>query len=311
MSTQAELQHIEGLLDYLDKLRDATTGARQTLAELVVESSKTSQIVPPTNSEGSANSNSTTSSRCSDGNPLEQPVRSSRKRGCPSMRLPTPLPACRNLSCNSSDVVEDAGAGSVVCIQCGLIQSSYVFENADTVAVYHGGASRIVVHRYSRIAILRAILLSLQGETRLVLSPEEQSKITTHFLKEGPPESAITIKRSIRVLGLSPRLTHHATTMWFQLYGGLPAQPPSEYEIREVLRLFHALENVWDRLPLASFVRNGRKKFLSLPLAWKVLCEDLGYHNLGSIMDELQIKNKKNRDAQTHTLSILLQMSRK
>jgi len=297
--------YIEALLDNLDNLKT-------NVQDLLLQAPGVNQDVrismtfvsPP-----STNNTSTSSCTLSDGNVPLRSERSSNKQRCPSARAYSSLPPCRSPSCNSSDIHEDAAQGCVVCFQCGLIQSSYVFENASTDAVFHGGTSRIAVHHYSRIAILRGILLSLQGETRLVLHQKEKELLQSYFPEGDPPKNAIAIKKAIRALHLPYRLVHHATTIWYELWRG-PTPNPSEKEIREVLRLFRALENEWDRLPLAGSIRNGRRKFLSLPLTWKFLCNELEYPALGEIMDELQIKNEKNRQRQLATLNILLTMSR-
>lgn len=303
-SNQTDLAHIELLLDVMHMAKDHNWTLPQFIE--IVEKQKTWMTSQPKTS--GANSNS--SSICSDGNGPVSLIPSYPKARCPSALRQTSMPPCKNPSCNSLDVEEDAGAGSVVCTQCGLIQVTSVFENATTYAVFHGGVSRTAAHRYSRIPILRGILLSLQGETRVVLEDGEKEMLLSFFQGGAPPANAIMVKRAIRMLDLPRRLMHHATTIWYQLWRGFTPNP-SEKEIRQVLRLFHALENVWDRLPLASFVRKGRKKFLSFPVTWKFLCEELNLESLGSIMDELQIKNKKNITAQRKTLSILLSMSRK
>jgi transcription initiation factor TFIIIB Brf1 subunit/transcription initiation factor TFIIB len=300
----AEEIEIEMLLDNLDDLKNGlVTLLPRSVTNLTMTISMKSQPLSPS-------STSQTSSVSSDGKDPLPSKKSLIKRGCPSAQNQTPPQMCRNLSCKSLDVVEDADQGCVVCIQCGLIQTSSVFENASTDAVFHGGVSRIVVHRYSRIAILRGILLSLQGETRLVLDHEQTEKLRSFFPTGEPPENAIAVKRAIRILHLPRKLTHHATTIWFRLWQGHTPNP-SESEIRDVLHLFRALENVWDRLPLENFVRNHRKKFLSLPLTWKFLCEKLHFDELGTIMDELQIKNNKNAQKQRYTLETLFVMSKK
>lgn len=252
---------------------------------------------------------STLSSLSSDLKDLQQSKDTLRKQDLQPHRT-HPTRKCLNPSCNSSDLNEDVDGGSVVCFQCGMIRDSSVFENAGTDAVFHTGVSRIVVHRYSRIVVVRGVLRSLQGETQVLLKPEEVILLSSYFQKGENPQNARTIKRAIRILKLPKRLMYHATTILSQLWQN-HTPSLSEFEIREVLLRFRALENAWDRAPLESLLRGGRKKFLSLPLVWKYLCEKLEFPALGSVMDELQIKNKRNREKQTIKLEQLMRLIEK
>lgn len=251
--------------------------------------------------------NSTLSSLSSALKDLQQSKDISQKQDLQPLKNP-PKRTCSNPSCNSSDLNVDADGGSVVCFQCGMIRDSSVFEDASTAAVFHTGVSRIVVHRYSRIVVVRGVLRSLQGETQVSLKPEELILLSSYFPKGEKPRSALIIKRAIRILKLPKRLMYHATTILSQLWQN-PTPSLSEHEIREVLLRFRALENAWDRAPLESSIREGRKKFLSLPLVWKFLCNKLGYVNLGLVMEELQIKNRKNREKQTAKLQRLIYLT--
>lgn len=225
--------------------------------------------------------------------------------------MQNPLPPCRNPSCNSSDVIEDAGGGCVVCTQCGLIQVSSVFENAATNAAYYEGVSRIVVHRYSRIVIIRGILKSLQGETRVDFTSPELITLQQSFPIDEPPKDTTQIKRAIQRLKLPCRLLRHSATILEHLWN-IPSKIPlpSESEIRDALALFRALENVWDRAPLGGSVRKGRKKFISMPLAWKFVCSKLGFETLSHLMEAGEIKNQKNKAGQEATLADLFRLSR-
>lgn len=205
------------------------------------------------------------------------------------------LPPCKGASCGSSDVIEDVNAGSVVCIQCGLIQSMSVFESARTGAIFHEGVGRTVGHRYSRIAYLRGVLKSLCGETRLELSPEESTTLRSYFPSDAKQPTGLQMRRAIKKLKLPPKYLYHAHTIAFQLYRTVTPNP-SEQEIRDVLRLFRVLESAWDRLPLAGSVRKGRKKFLSYPVVWNQLCLQLGFVTLSTLLPPL--RNEKVRDKQ-------------
>lgn len=221
-----------------------------------------------------------TSSTSSDGPDLQSATPLSKRLVLPPLRYDR-MPPCRGPSCLSSDVMEDVTEGCVVCLACGLIQSMCVLENASIDAIYHEGVSRYVVHRYSRIARLRGCLRSLQGETKCVLAPEEKESLLLYFQKEGnPAPTGFQVKKALSRLKFSPRLQYHAHTIAYWLFRSRTLNP-SEREIREVLRLFRALENAWDRLPLAGSIRKGKKKFLSVPVVWHELCSQLGFHELG------------------------------
>lgn len=214
------------------------------------------------------------------------------------------LPPCRGVGCGSPDVIEDVSAGSVVCIQCGLIQSTCVFESASTNAIFHQGVSRTVAHRYSRLPYLLGCLKSLQGETRIELDPFHIWLLRFSFRNdENPRPSGFLIKKTIQRLKLPKRLLYHAHTIAYLLFNH-PTPNPSDQEIRNVCRLFRVLESAWDRSPLGGSIRKGRKKFLSYPLVWSVLCEQLGYADLAKIMPIL--RNKKLIRKQLETFNLLV-----
>src|SRR5204863_5092846 len=81
-----------------------------------------------------------------------------RRRGSPNQSNPLPpLPKCKNIRCNSPDTIEDVTEGCVVCVACGMIQSTSVMETAVTNAQFHEGVSRFAVHRYSRWIYLHSM----------------------------------------------------------------------------------------------------------------------------------------------------------
>jgi hypothetical protein len=212
---------------------------------------------------------------------------SSKKLALPPQRTTGKLPACRGLGCGSLDVIEDVSGGSVVCTQCGLIQATSVFENASTSAIYHEGVSRIVVHHYSRLPYLRSCLKSLQGETHIELLPRQAELLLEFFQNAAPPPTGHQVKKAISSLHLPRKLLYHAHSIAFMLFQS-PTPNPSEQEIRDVCRLFRVLESAWDRLPLGGSIRNGRKKFLSYPLVWALLCQQLGFLELANIFPPLK-----------------------
>jgi hypothetical protein len=227
-------------------------------------------------------------SSASSGTPDPQSVlRSSKKLVLPLPRSGS-LPPCKGVGCGSLDVIEDVTAGSVVCTQCGLIQSTSVFESARTDAIFHQGVSRIVVHRYSRIPYLRGCLKSLCGETQIDLSPEASQALRSFFLNVDHP-SGFLVKKAIVRLKLPKRLLYHAHTIAFQLFRSSTPNP-SGAAVTEVFRLFRVLESAWDRSPLGGSIRKGRKKFLSYPLVWNQLCLQLGFCDMADIMPPLRNK---------------------
>lgn len=246
------------------------------------------------NYESMRDDSSTNSSPSSETPDLPGASRLSKKLVLPPQRYAS-LPPCKGAGCGSPDVIEDVSAGSVVCTQCGLIQSMYVFESARTSAIFHEGVSRTVGHRYSRIAYLRGVLKSLQGDTHIELLQQEMETLRLYFLNVAPPPNGFAIKKAILHLKLPPKLLYHAHSIAFRLFRA-PTPNPSEGEIRDVLRLFRVLENAWDRLPLGSSVRKGRKKFLAYTVVWEQLCIQLGFSSMANLLPPL--KNKKLREKQ-------------
>lgn len=226
----------------------------------------------------------------------------------PAVFSPRPLTGsllpCLDPGCGSLDVIEDVSSGSVVCIQCGLIQATSVFETALTNAQYHEGVSRIAVRRYSRVVYLRSVLRSMCGETLLVFPPGSEQSLRSYFQNDENRQkmSAADVKSAIKKLKLPRRLIFHAQRIAFLLFK-TDCPNPSEQEIRDVCARFHGLENAWDRLPLASSLRKGRKKFLSLPVVWEALCSQLKLPHLASLIPPA--KNLKLRKKQLLILNEL------
>ena len=196
---------------------------------------------------------------------------------------------CKKTGCNSTEIIEDVNEGFVVCTQCGMIQAMFVFENAGTDAIYHEGVSRIAVHRYSRIVYLRGILKSFSGETRLTFDPGDPAMILWFFQKEenaNLPENITSVKLALKWMNLPLRYVYHASTIAWLLWK-TPLPLPDAEKVREIFRLFRALENVWDREPLAGSIRKGRKKFPSYPLTWRFICEVQGHEELRDLVPGL------------------------
>lgn len=206
--------------------------------------------------------------------------------------------SCVNVKCQASDsdFIVDANGGSVVCIQCGMIQCIGVLESAPIDVDSSNGASVTVVHRYSRIAYVRGLLTSIEGETKLTLTQEEKNKIR-HYIKVHTATGSINdvdaqvIKQAVRRMGLRKCLCYHAHTIAFQLYR-VTHEPPNETEIRIVLRRFRALENEWDKAPKHGPLRRGLKKFPYIPFIWKKICEDEGFYELAGLIHATESKKR-------------------
>lgn len=232
---------------------------------------------------------------CSDTSRPGPPPKRRRKEQHPQF---ISVRACVNAKCQASDsdFIVDANGGSVVCIQCGMIQCIGVLESAPTDVDSSSGASITVVHRYSRIAYVRGLLTSIEGETKLALTQEEKDKIR-HYIKVHTATGSINdvdaqvIKQAVRRMGLRKCLCYHAHTIAFQLYR-VSHKPPSETEIRVVLRRFRALENEWDKAPKQGPLRRGLKKFPYIPFIWKRICEDEGFYELAGLIYATESKKR-------------------
>lgn len=279
---QAQMAHIENLLDHYETFRQ--------------EPCPTSSISSPKPPVVSADK--------------PWPKRDWTRKQSTSIRTPSVEMICKRPGCNSTEIIEDVNEGSVVCIQCGMIQSMSVFESADTNAIYHEGVSRTVVHRYSRIVYLRAILLGLQGETRVDLDLEEWITLQLYFQQEdtqSAPKNAALVKKAIRHLKLPYRLMRHAHTLAWQLWKiSLPNLDVQE--TRDVFRQFRVFENAWDREPLGSSIRKGRKKFPSYSVVWNYCCLELKYVHLVDLLPPLH--NPKLRDSQMTLIKQLVHKNR-
>ena len=192
---------------------------------------------------------------------------------------------CPNNECGGTDkdFIVDANGGSVVCILCGMIQDTAVLDSAPMFANSEATSSVHVVHRYSRIAYVRGLLKSIEGETKVELTTRELNSvrhfITNHSNVRGGENShnelVRQIKRAVVRMKLRKCLIYHAHTIAFRLFKSyLPAH--NETQIRVALRRFRSLENEWDKSPRNGPLRNGTKKFPSIPWMWQKICLELG-----------------------------------
>lgn len=256
----------------------------ESLLDLLMEARSQLQTTSSTTTTTTATSTSTPLSLLSDLASNKSKKSKKRKKEDHPMWIGGPTArTCINKKCATADpldLIVDANGGSVVCIQCGTIQTTSVLESAPTFADFQDGrSSATVVHRYSRIAYLRGLLTSIDGETNVELTSEETKAILHHVRVHGKSGDGTTdfvraIKRAVGRMRLRRCLCYHAYTIAFRLFG-VTHPPPSETDIRKVLTRFRALENEWDRAPRNGQLRNGVKKFPSLPWMWQRICRDM------------------------------------
>ena len=216
---------------------------------------------------------------------IPKPENPKKRRGCPGAlcRPRADLPPCR--SCASREVVEDVNEGSVVCIQCGMIQGMHVGEDAVTDAKFHEGVSRIVVHRYSRMAYLRWILLSHFGETTLKMDTAQEEAIR-QFCRGIPRVFPKHVQVAVRQLRLPRRFMRHAPAICQRLFPESRHNPvhPSADELDAIFRRFREYENVWENAGSAKF-KQGKRSFPGQRIVWRFLCLELGFYHLSSMFE--------------------------
>ncbi len=217
-----------------------------------------------------------------------------RRRGSPNQVLETSsLPPCRNPKgeCGLGTTIEDVREGSVVCIQCGLIQALSIFENATTSAIFHSGVSRIVVHHYSRIVHWAENIASLQGETKLTITESELTTLRTFCLAE---ESRIgvgvrAVREALHRKVIPYRFLRHANTLAFTLWPDKVKLPSlSDQDVRAVLQRLRRYEDVWQR-EISGKSRFKRKNFPAFRFMWPVIVEDLGLTHLQDMVSPLVV----------------------
>jgi len=181
--------------------------------------------------------------------------------------------------------------GCVVCIQCGMIQSGSITEDAFTGAVVcHNGVSPYVVHRYSRWVYMKSILQSAQGLTAVEVDPLHRTQIQ-EFCKQKDSLDATGVKMAIRILKLPYRLMRHAVTIACELWPDLHKHTVviSDREMHALCRSFRGYENAWDRSG-SDVCRANRRAFLNYRQLFREMCKDLGYTHLLDVFRPMRTK---------------------
>ena len=189
-------------------------------------------------------------------NPAAIP-RVKRRRIAPASVIFRELPACRE--CKSLDVIEDVKQGSIVCTDCGLVQSHYIFT---TTFKDRENCSLRTVHRYSRIVYFKSLLKAMMGETSPDLTKSDIDKICK---KLTTPVTPASIHVALKQCGLQ-RLSRHKVTLASVFGGYKGALVIDSADFRELLRLFRHVEVEFDK------TKRKRRIFLSYPYLFYQLC---------------------------------------
>jgi hypothetical protein len=227
-----------------------------------------------------------------------KPPTPKRKRGVPDAMLYRPAPLCEECK---GETWEDVMGGCVVCMECGLIQPFAVHvpdAHINTSGTIEWHTTRRVVHRYSRLVYFRSLLMGLQGETTPTLTDQELSQIksTCSELTSNRSNKNATskdVRIAIRANELPRRHMRHAVQIAFFVSRkeSVSLDLTGEQQ-RKFMRLFRALECVWDHDPR---VRCGRVYFMSYSFLITQMCKLFGVTSHSPSL----IKNKKSTMIQT------------
>lgn len=214
-----------------------------------------------------------------------QPPPAKRRRESPFLgRVSGNLPPCRNPECGLDMTIEDVAEGSVVCIQCGMIQSTVVL--VDDVGTAMSGPvinyACFVAHRYSRIVYWHANMMSIQGDTNPMLREGELQSLQLFFQNDGKllKPGVAAIQEAVRKKIVPYRLRRHAPNLAWRLW---PKECPvlpvlSDEEVRSILQQLRRYESVWDKK--ISGKNTGSVKYFPFRFLWGVVCTQLGYPHL-------------------------------
>lgn len=207
-----------------------------------------------------------------------------RMRGAPSVVLFIPLPLCQE--CNA-ETFEDVNAGHVVCTTCGLIGSFDVMRSDVCIGANglkcDASAGRAVVHRYSRLVYLRAVLSAMRGDTDPVVSEEDVKKMynTARDFAQSGVLTIASVRAAIHHEKMPKRYLRNCPRI-LALMGkqtGHPYAAPECLNGEDVIRLlraFRAVECEWDRKRRLTGNVNGRVNFMSYTYVIKRICQSLG-----------------------------------
>ena len=204
-----------------------------------------------------------------------------RRRMSPSEVLWKPRDPC--IDCGSSEIVEDAREGNVVCIMCGMIQSSLV--GTSIAPMYAGHLARfspIVVHRYSRIVYFRSFILSMLGATDPEISDDHLESLRRTIVGGASKKN---VHCALKTLGLLTKYRRHIPSLaWRLSIEATPSGPFSPLVLKpsvffELLRLFRRVEYYWD---IGGHKKAFKKRcvFYSYPYVFYQLCHHMGVPEL-------------------------------
>lgn len=223
-------------------------------------------------------------------------VTAKKHRGSPGRCLQTfSLPDCANQGgkhpCGQGTTMEDVREGCVVCIQCGLIQSMSILESVRTGATFHSGVSPIAVHHYSRIVHWVENIASMQGETKLTITPTEEAQLLAFCLKEEHRvgKGVFAVREALR-RGIIPyRFLRHAPALAFRLWPRLVKLPSlSDKDVRAVLLRLRKYEDAWHLEILGNGIFK-RKNFPAFRFMWPIIVEDLNLVHLADMVKPLVV----------------------
>jgi hypothetical protein len=195
-----------------------------------------------------------------------------RRRGAPSRKDYSPLPACTN--CQATSLIEDYEEGQVVCTNCGLVNETQLL--VETPPHLNQRIDARQVHRYSRIVYFRSFLLSVTGNTYPQLTEDERSRI-----KEGvekidtvTPTSIMSLLKKLKLHRLRRHRFYIAETFspLNKKYRPLNLAPTL---FRDMLRLFRRAELVWDKVKAKN--APNRKVFINYSFLQYQFCYQLGH----------------------------------
>lgn len=225
-----------------------------------------------------------------------QPVKEpplKRKRMSPDAILWTPNTNCGE--CGSAEVIDDVKQGQIVCTNCGLVQSLYVFtQSAESFSdsVVNRGC-RKTVHRYSRIVYFRSLLQGMAGETAPTITETELDLLKRVTAKPVTPKTIQTALASTKLL----RLRRHRERLAELVSGG--AYKPVvilHSDFVGLLKNFRRVEFEWDRSTKHKFPE--RKVFLSYSYVFYQLCyhmKCMQYTGTHHLLKGRQLREKQHR----------------
>lgn len=172
------------------------------------------------------------------------------------------------LGCKKESLVEDVLQGTVVCFQCGLIHHLHALSSdvAHTNYTRLSDIDRHVVHRYSRVVYFRSIVMGMQAETKVDISPDHLLLLRRRF--DGKSCDPVVMKRAIKELCLPIKLVHHKNRLC-ELVSSWRAPVFDAVVLLQMYKDFLKLEYYWDNDVKKT---SARKSFPSYKFVFYQLC---------------------------------------